>query len=86
MKEVVLIGMPSNSTTEFVTGICSNYGLVVSCELLHNKEYGLMVKLEMASAASAQGLVRNLNGNMAVGLKSPLFVGSFEDCGWMWPA
>ena len=84
MKEVFIGGMPATSTKEFVAGTFGNYGLVVSCELQHSTKHRLMVKLKMATADSAHWLVRNLNGNMAIGLESPIFVDLFEDSGWMW--
>jgi len=75
VEEVIISGLPATSTPEFVAGIFGPYGTIVSCEMVPGTPQGAAVKLKMATAAQAQWLVTNLNGNMPVGLETPVYIG-----------
>jgi len=75
-EEVVIGGLPSMATAETVSGVFGPYGQIVNLEMLPATTPGgpTGVRLKLASAAQAQWLVTNLNGNMPVGLDAPVSV------------
>jgi hypothetical protein len=84
MKEFFIGDLPNTSTREFVEGIFSQFGIVMRCELLHNNEGLLLVKLRMATHECAKLLVQHVDGNMDVGLEETVFVGFFHDYSAWW--
>jgi hypothetical protein len=86
-KQEFFIGdLPNTLTRDVVEGIFSKFGIVLTCELLHNNDGLLMAKLRMCSRECAQVLAQHVDGHMDVGLESPVFVGFFKDYdGWWVP-
>jgi len=71
-----LKGLPVDSTEQFLLSIFGQYGLVKSIKILPVQpgKNEASVMMQMGSVEEAQWLVDNLNGNIAQGMTSPVYV------------
>lgn len=72
--EVILSCLPATVTEASLMATFAPYGAVVECHLLPDDAQGKVARLRMGSQAQAAWLVQNLNGNMPVGLETPIQV------------
>jgi len=74
-SDQILVGnIPSTSTEETMTNIFGAYGTVTECKQVMDTAAGKSFVLRMASLSQAAWLCQKLNGNMPVGLESPISV------------
>lgn len=72
--EVLITGLPATSTEESVRAVFGPYGTILECTVQPDGAQGQAATLRMADIAQATWLCRNLDGNMPVGLDSPIHV------------
>lgn len=75
VEEVIISGLPSDATPESVKSVFGPYGTILECDMVASAVGpGSSARMKMGSTGQAEWLVTNLNGNMPVGLESPINV------------
>lgn len=73
-EAIVISGLPATAMEESIKAIFGPYGSVVEVKVLGDSAQGRSAWMMMGNVAQAAWICSNLNGNMPVGLESPIWV------------